>query len=640
MVGLTGLFGGEGESVRRLAADLQWSDQETSSTFVDDHVGVHVTHLPDRRDDQPVATEDGDALVWLLGELFGYDGESGYVPRADGTDSVELCAALYDRHGPAFLERLNGHFAGVVYDREREAASVFTDRFGTQAVFRARPDGRFAFSTQLQPLALHGDVDPTFDREYLFEYLTFRHVFGVETPLQGIDKLPPASVTTYDLATGTVDRERYWEPQYRPEDRPFEDFVDEFVETFETVIGEWLDREHDVGVLLSGGSDSRLVLAAADQPVTAFHLSDWWSEETRIAERAARTAGAEFRLLQRTDDYYPEALEKNASLSNFDGYFFQGYLTPFEDEVTGSVDRLMTGLYADTLFKGHALPERSVSFGGLGPISLPLLADVDSIQALIEHWIDDTDGSLPDPPAYLDVPRDMHAVLRRNLTRSDGRIDHHGVEYDSLEDLIVAGHYYPLANDTELIFTHSLQQLVPHRTPFLDNRLVDLHLSMPLKYRLRRNLIKQAVARLDPELAAIPHASTGVSLSQSFSRQYLGRKATAFRRKYLPFDSPPKEYLEHGPWRNRAEFAGQKDFVMDRIRANEATVRVLPFLDWEGVQETYETHLRGENRTAELYTLLTFLEMPVTNAVAAQFQERAPETPEQVFADGGRREWS
>lgn len=630
MTGMSGVLGRGRGTLERVTNGVRWSDRETGATYEGDGVGVHVTDHASTTGEQPARA--GDALVWLVGEVYGFEDGDGYRPRPPRTDGAAFCASLYERHGLAFLEGLNGSFAGVVYDRDAEEVSVFVDRFGSRPVFCTRTGGEFVFSTGIQTLTDHPGVDPAFDPEYLLEYLTFRRSFGVRTPLRGIEEFHPASVTTYDLATDSVERSVYWEPRYRPTDEPFDAFLDRFVETFRTVIDERLEREGDYGLLLSGGSDSRLVLAAADRPITAFHLSDWRSDETRTAERIAETAGADFRLLQRTDGYYGEMLGKNAALSNFDGYFFQGYLTPFEDEVVGSVDALLSGLYADTLFKSTSLPTRSLSLGRLGTLSLPYCVDVTSTGDVVDKLIAGRD---PSPPAYLDVEADLRDVLARNVTRRDGRIDYHGVTYDSLDELVVSNHYYPLSNDTELIYMNSLRQLCPSRTPFLDNRLVDLHLTMPTNYRLRRNLIGEAVRQIDPELAEIPHASTGVAISRSFPRQYLARQGTALRRKYLSFlHAPPEASLEHGSWRDHAEYLRHEDFVIDAIRDHGETVDALPLLDRDGVETTYRRHLDGENRTAELFTLLTLLEMPVTEAVAGEDDG----TPAEARIDVGCRQ--
>ncbi len=267
---------------------------------------------------------------------------------------------------------VNGQFAGVVYDRADRTVSLLTDRLGSVPLFHTRVDDTLLCSTDIQTLAGFPGVEPEFDRDYLAEYLAFKRSFGVKTPLSGVEKLPPASVTTIDLDGSNEESRRYWRPEFTPRDEPFEYFVEEFVSRFRRIIDEWVREDRTYGVLLSGGSDSRLIMAAMDQPVVGFHMNDWRNREAKIADRIADAAGNELLFLPRTDDYRRRSLERNPSLSNFDGWYKQGYPMGFAEEITGTVDTLISGLYADTLFKGHQIPSPKLSLGPLGNVTLPV----------------------------------------------------------------------------------------------------------------------------------------------------------------------------------------------------------------------------------------------------------------------------
>ncbi len=207
-------------------------------------------------------------------------------------------------------------------------------------------------------------------------------------------------------------------------------------------------------------------------------------------------------------------------------------------------------------------------------------------------------------------------ILRENISvTDDGEIDHHGVTYRSIRELVLCGEYYPLSNDTELIYTNSLRQLGPYRTPFLDNRLIDLHLSMPIRYQLRRNVIHRAIERLDSRLAAVPHSESGVRIDRSFPVEYVGKHLNALRWKYFERDRPPKPWCTHGPWPDDEEFVRRNEFVWNALADDRSVVEALPFLDWDGVKRSYGEHLDGEDNAVELYTLLTLLEMPITKRV-------------------------
>lgn len=629
MVGIIGTLGDVCETGP--SRHLRWSAGERTRSYDDGRVAVHGTFHAGVNDDQPKSSPDEDALVWIFGEVYGHGDpqDAGYSPRPAGVDSASYCAELYAEHDAEFVSELNGDFVGVVYDRTAETVFLFTDRLGSVPLFYSRLDGgRMVFSTSVQAVAAHPDVETSFELEYLHEYLVFKRSFGVKTPLTGIERHPPGSVTAVDLETETWRTTTYWRPRYEPEDRPFEYFVDEFVRRFRQIFDEWIADDRSYGVLLSGGSDSRLCLAGVAErgDVTAFHMAGWMSREARTAERSALVSDAEFRWLRRDADYQRTALDRNAPIANFNGWFSQGYATGFDTEIGTEVDALVSGMYADSLFKGHTLPSPHVNLGRLGKFELPLETSVESIDEYVDWLVEGASDEL-------DLPTDLRSVLSDNIVRDGDGIDHHGIHYDSLQDLIQCGKWYPLTNDDDMIFRNSLRHLRPYRTPYLDRRLVELSLRMPRRYQLRRNVINRALARIDAELANVPHAHSGVPPARPFPIEFLGKVAHAFWRKHVTAEEPPQPHLSNGPWVDDSELLRTHDFGKQRLEANEPVVRALPFLEWDNVMDCYRRHADGENRIVELYGLLTLLEMPIVRELAIGEE---PPTSAALEPDGDR----
>ncbi|ADJ16306.1 asparagine synthase [Halalkalicoccus jeotgali B3] len=610
MVGLRGAVGHElpttGSTVpeRGVASEQHEGD-----------VSIQLSTHPLLSGEQPAKTDDG-VDIWLLGEVYGFDdsavgGSTGHTPRPKRRDSVRYCADLYAEHGRAFVRGLNGNCVGIIHDPEAGTLSIFTDRLGSVPIYHATPGDGIVFATEIEAIASHPDVETEFHRGYLHEYLVYRRPFGVKTPLVGIEELQPASITTIDLADGSVDTEQYWRPRYRPCEMPFGAFVDEFTDRFTRLIDEWRREDCRYGVLLSGGSDSRLNLAALGPGITAFHMAGWMSREARTAERVAIESGNEFVFLRRNHDYQEEALVRNQPFSNFNGWFTQGYATGFEGEIRDRVDVLLSGMYADTLFKGHAIPSPNYDLGPIGNLTLPVETKIETLPEFVD-WLCEiapSDDNLP-------FPNDLRATLEENIYREDGEIVHHDVRYDSIEDLVYCSGYFPLTNDDDVIFRNSLREMLPYRTPFLDNRLVDLSLRMPIRYRLRRNVIDAAVKRLDERLASIPHADAGMGLGHSFPVDFTGRKLKALWRKHVANEAPPRPYLSNGSWVNDAELIRHDDFYWRAIEAHADVIEGLDFLEFDDVRACYRAHLDGQNNVVELYTLLTVLTMPTTQRLA------------------------
>jgi asparagine synthase (glutamine-hydrolysing) len=612
---MVGLYGAIGPSAATAASEPR-ADHGRRDGRVERHRGdgVYVEQtVRDGSERATARTDTGDPRLWLTGTVVGWNGATGHVSRPADCTPRECCLDRYREHGPGFVERLNGSFVVVVHDEREDRVLVATDRLGSRPVFLTETDdGTVVFADRIQRLAEHPAVDPTFDHDYLAEYLGVRRAFGVRTPLSGVRALHPGSVATVDPADGAVRTERYWRPRWEPLDRPVSWFVDRFVERWPTVVDDWTAAEGTTGLLLSGGADSRAVLAGLpdDADATLYHFSDWMNREARTTERVASLTDHPFVYLQRTRDEPVGALERNAPLSNFDGWATQFDPTAFD--ALRDADALVSGLYADLLFGGYQLPRHDLPTP-FGDVSVPVRRSVGSVEAFVDHLAG------PRPP-YLVGVDDPRTVLRRNVRRAGGGVDHHGVRYRSLREAVFCGGFYPLSNEEDGILARSLARVRPFRTPFLDSRVVELALRMPSAYHLRRDVVSRAVDRLAPELAALPDASTGVPLSTSAPVRFAGGLANALRWKVSPWTTPPRPYLDHGPWLNLAELVRHDDWFERRLRRRRDRVERLPFLSWDGAVATYEDHLADANRTSELQTLLTLLELPVTKQVVATTQ--------------------
>ena len=620
MTGFSAVLGEDEGELGGLRDGLRHTGEESVSEYTDERCSVCVVTHDGEATDQPATAADGDVLVWVWGDLFGRDDGERYARRfelAPHETDAGYCAALYDRYGTDFLAGLNGEFAGCLYDRSAGTVDVFTDRTGLRPVYRTRTaTGEVVVSTELQAIPTHPTVETGFAVEYVYEYLASRRAFGVRTPLRGVERLPPGSFVTVDLDTRGTDTTRYWYPQYEPVDRPFKECVAEFTDLFVDVLDERVRSDRDYGVLLSGGADSRLIVAALDElgeePI-AFHMNEWMNSEARIAERVARTTGTEFRFLRRDADYQARALERNAELTEFISWFDQAHANGFADELREEVDVVLGGWYsAEAVGNFSDFPTRSVRTG-LGLLHLPVREPIETV----EEYRDVLDGGLP---AYLETPPTLREILAANLSSDGTGIDHHGVRYESMEDLVVFSELYPATNDSDHLNYRGTSQVIPHWTPFLDARMVEFTRRYPHAYRLRRRIVNQAVKRLDPALADIPYANTGVPLGYPFPAHYVADRLQQFRRRNLPSSarSTPAPHYSHGSWPDNTELLRHQPLVEDTLERRADLIRRLPFLDREGIDECYREHLDGKNRTEELFTLLTFLEMPVTERLAGE----------------------
>ncbi|MFC7157334.1 asparagine synthase-related protein [Halomarina halobia] len=608
MVGVCASLGDDPAFVDDLSPQLEVFGTESTGRVLDGDVGVASVYHTADTGGSPATTDEG--YVWAWGDVAGFDHPSGYVPRsASETDSLaEYCAELYAEYGPEFVRWLNGRFAIVTLNESAGTVTFATDRLGTMPLYYARAGGTLILSTAVQSLTTYPDWTPSFDSDALGTYFTHQLTPGTGTPFEGVERMSPASTLTVDLNDLGLERECYWTPTYRPVDRPASYFANRLATLLSRAIAERTTDGTEYGLFLSGGGDSRVVLAAMDRKPATYHLNDWQNAEARTAERVARTAGAPFELLLRDRDYYPDLLEGNAALSNFVGTFHEGHAMGFAEQIRDDVDALVTGHMSDSMFSGHHLPSRSCRLGPLGRLSLPFVEPTRTIEEYVSRKRRPT-------PAYYRGAEDSGTLLRRNLAVTGDGVESHGVAYRSVQDLVRFGSYYPHAN-APVFFQQTLDQILPFHNPFLDTRLIDLHLTVPRRVRLRRNLIGRALKRLDPQLARIPHAERRTPLSAPFPVQYAGEIATSVLEEQNVLRTP-SSYQTSGPWPKHDELIRSHGFVREAIEECADVIRAVPFLDREGIEETYAAHVNGENRRNELYSLVTFLRAPATRRVVA-----------------------
>jgi asparagine synthase (glutamine-hydrolysing) len=603
---------GDGHPAETTADRLAWTGEERVDRYESDQLSLVDARRPDDPGG-PVSVREDDLLVWLWGAVYGADDGRTYHARPSAVSSAAFVAERYADQGRDALASLNGEFCALAYDRVDDTLSVLTDRLGTYDVYYVTLEDAFVVSSSLQALALYPDVTPRFDPAALQAFCVYTRSMGVSTPLVGVKRAPPAAVTTYDRSTGRVESDPYWTLRHRPVDRDPAFFAAEFARRFRAALDDRLPDEGELGVFLSGGSDSRLVLAGLDEHererTTAYHLANWMSREARTAERVALTADVDFTSLGRDREYLQRSMQRNPALSNFSGRFDQAYGEEFMDRVREEVDVVVDATYADILFKGWGVPRRRLDLP-VGRVTLPFAAASSSVDDYVDHWARPA-------PSYLIRSLSGRTLLRDEIHWRDGAVRHHGVDYPSPTELFVWSHVHPQTNMGGSFVFRSLRQHLPHGNPLFDSRLVDLSLSMPLRMHVGDNVVDRALSALDPSLSAIPHAERGVPPAYGTARSAVTEPLVALGRKLTGADETPRPDLGHGPWEPPAKVLRHRPYFREALTEKRHLLERIPELSATGAESCFDAHLAGEDYAQELFTLLTLLHTPVAADVAA-----------------------
>jgi len=411
---------------------------------------------------------------------------------------TEVIIKAWHAWGVECVERFHGMFAFVLHERETGRVVMARDRFGIKPLYLAETPDSIRFASTLPALLKAGGVDTSIDRHALHHYLTFHAVVPPpRTILNGVRKLPPSTIRVIEPDGSRIDKV-YWAPPYERDPAlaglSSQDWRDEVLEALRVAVRRRMVADVPVGVLLSGGVDSSMIVAllaeAGQQGLMTFSVgfeaaNGENGDEFVYSDLIARHFGTDHhkifvpseRLMDALPGVFSAMSEPMVSYDNVGFYLLA-------QEVSRHIKVVQSGQGADEVFGGYHW--------------YPPLADSDDVA---------TD--------YARVFFDRsHEVLKT-------QVDPHWLPQEDVSRELVAGHLAQAGAETPLDAALRLDSQVmlvddpvkrvdnmtmawglEARVPFLDHELVELAARIPPQEKLRgggKGVLKDA-ARL-----VVPH---------------------------------------------------------------------------------------------------------------------------------------
>lgn len=231
---------------------------------------------------QPMSNEDGTVHIVFNGEIYNYRELRPTLERQghvflSNTDT-EVIIHLYEELGTACLDQLDGMFAFAIWDERKQSWFVARDRLGVKPLYYTQQQGVFLFASEIKALLAHPAIRPELNLAAMSQYLTFKSTPAPATMFEGINKLPAATFLTADCR-GNLATHCYWDPVSRgaaPKDIREADAVERIRDLFGKAIVKRMIADVPVGAFLSGGLDSTAVVAAMTEhshdPVRTFSV--------------------------------------------------------------------------------------------------------------------------------------------------------------------------------------------------------------------------------------------------------------------------------------------------------------------------------------------------------------------------------
>lgn len=204
----------------------------------------------------------------------------GHQFQSDHSDTEVLLHA-YREWGDDFVQRLNGMWAFVIYDRARGRLFGARDRFGKKPFYYFFERGTFAWASELNALAEHPDCPRSLDLLSIQKYFAYCYIPAPRSIYERVSKLPAGGSFVFELPRGTATVQapkiqRWWRFTLEPDDALAAD-----VPALEAQLRDVLERatqrrlmsDVPLGVFLSGGIDSSAIAALAAKHVPKGQLN-------------------------------------------------------------------------------------------------------------------------------------------------------------------------------------------------------------------------------------------------------------------------------------------------------------------------------------------------------------------------------
>jgi asparagine synthase (glutamine-hydrolysing) len=295
----------ERDTIRRMTATIAHRGPDDEGYLFDDALGFGFRRLSIidlAGGHQPMADAEESVWIMLNGEIYNFkelraqleQRRYSFRTRSD----TEVIIHGYKEWGTDVFNHLNGMFGVAIWDAKRKRLIVARDAMGIKLIYYRNADGQVSFGSEIRPvLAANGfkpDVDPT----ALKLFLQFRYTPSPLTIFKDIRKLAPGTML---IAENGECHERRWynyTPTPFPTPKSEEEATEELLALYRGAVKRHLLSDVPVGILLSGGLDSGLLLALMNEnggPWPAYTIGygeSFEDDELSDATETARILGA------------------------------------------------------------------------------------------------------------------------------------------------------------------------------------------------------------------------------------------------------------------------------------------------------------------------------------------------------------
>lgn len=306
MCAINGIFGVDRELVDRMNRETKHRGPDGSGIYCNNYVTLGHNRLAiidtSDRAAQPMQSNDGTVVISFNGEIYNF-GELKAILSAEylfKTESdTEVLVAAYQKWGIEMLAKLRGMFAFAIWDNKEKALYLVRDQMGVKPLYYTFASQRLIFSSEIAGV-IAASKSRHLDAAATFLYLKINYAPSPRTIVSGIEKLGPGEYMKI-TKQGKHHRHQYYNPSRGLGIGVTKPNV---YDSIDDVVKGQLVSDRPLGVFLSGGLDSSIILHHAVQNIPKIRTFSIDFEMVKGGEAEAGKFNADARLAEKTADIY------------------------------------------------------------------------------------------------------------------------------------------------------------------------------------------------------------------------------------------------------------------------------------------------------------------------------------------------
>lgn len=443
-------------------------------------------------------------------------------PHIKGKSGIEEIKDRFIEQGnfdQSFLQRIDGEFLMLIFNKNSHKISIISDRFSSLPMYYFLDNQVLHGSNNYADLIKLASKNNTFhlQKNNFFEFLWFRRLHNNITYDNLIKVMMPARVL--DVQAGSVSEKKYWEPSFSKNQFTLSQSTEALRIAILGAVKQKIDLigEKNFGLFLSGGMDTRTILAAfhalkIDLP-ECFTLGYTPDGEFRIARQLTDFTGANHHFLKMSPNTYDQFWPEKARLAGGMHHQLQNIFIGLENQSLSNTSVFFHGHGFDYLFQGMYLSASPLKIFNKN-LHLKTINNLNNVKNFAKFYSENVPYRAwrVNLQEYL-LPQ-FKEELMSHLYENIKSIENQGREicndnFDLWEYMMIhslSRHYSQ--TDVMGMGTYGEQIKVAN-----DNTLFDTYLSMPIKHRKYARAMRGALREMSPELANIHSANTGNRMS-------------------------------------------------------------------------------------------------------------------------------